>query len=757
MAHEPKKKISFFGILFYPMRLLIKTAAWFFSILIIVAFIVPAFIPVEKIVPIPAINAAIQEKTGLVASLNGKTRLSLLPFVGIVAHNVQLINEHFEAKEVLNAKKIDIKISVFPILAGKIIVKHIDIDEANINILQCNEKFNFFSPQTTHATPSAKKAEKPHNEKNPSMLYIRDISLTNFSITDSNISYSTCNSNVSYRIEKFNANISMPNFQSPLNANISFFLNGQSFDLTAKSSNIHDILQNNEGKAHITLISDITNIVATAKYKLNMQNPTFFEHASLELKATDISLQNAMKYASQENTMLNSIPHINITMLTEITGNSVKVNKADISLADISITAKDIDINISEKLSAETISTSGVITATASNIQNILNSFKVNVPNIAKYPTTISMPIYFSMAKGILTIEEQSHLSIDNRATINFSATINTLFSKKSITTKISSNLINVDEYIKFKTEKKQTEGRTSSFRKKSENLLANLPKEVITLFDTNATTFDLQVDIQKLITKGITVQNISSNTKAKNGVIINNTSAEVFDGKIRADIKAQEADAKLKSVALNADLQNIEIGYISTTLNPPSTASGKVKANLSFTANETNLYAIAARGSGKLDITTTDLAIKGIDVDAIINDIKTDYKKLLSNGGFIKYLALTKKSTIDQLLMQSTINNGTVKNNKFFVKKDKVSFSGSGKINLTNSKLQYYIKIFNKNEPLPYIVLNGKLDDISYSINPKAFILHQTKKGIQSKALSKPEVRQTIDKFNNLIGSFKK
>jgi uncharacterized protein involved in outer membrane biogenesis len=753
MTQKQGKKISFLGILFYPIRLLIKTTIWLVVILIVLAFIAPAFIPVEKIIPIPTINDVVMKNTGLKVELSGKTRLSILPFLGITAHNVQLTNEQFPIKNVLNAKKIDIKISVFPILAGKVIVKNVNIDSANINIMQCNNKFNFFSPIGGIQT-EAPKINKPV-ERESSMLYIRDISLTNFSISNSSVSYSECNSKVAYNIDKFNATISVPNFQSPVNAQISFLLNDQNFDITFKSSNINDIINNKKGEAHITVNSDIAKINASTQYKINTNNPTFVEKASATLKITDVSIKNVMKYLSMEwQGFDTSLPNINMETALEIDSNNIKIANTEIAMGDISIATKGFDVTIGKSFSPLTLSTAGLVTITAKNIQNLLTTLNISIPDMAKYPSLISAPLYFTFEKGILKINEGSKVTVDN-TTVNFYAIIDAFSTKKAITAKMDSKFVNIDEYIKFE-DAKSTEANNTNGEAKSSNMLEGLPKEPITLLDTHTIAIDFQADIQKLIVNGIAAENIYSNTKARNGTISNTTTLNVFSGKTKLELQAQETDAILHSISINVDIQDLATHDAISTLKLPPVMHGIVNANVSFTAGESSPYHIIAKGNGKANVNATDLMVKGLDVDTMVADLKTDYKKLLAGGGFAKYLSTTKKSTVEQILIQATLSHGIVKNTKLFAKKDKIILDGIGEINLTNSQLKYYIKLLNDNEPLPSVVLNGTLDNISYSLDPKAFIIHQAKKNI-GKAIERPEVQEKLEKFNNLIGSFKK
>jgi hypothetical protein len=67
-----------------------------------------------------------------------------------------------------------------------------------------------------------------------------------------------------------------------------------------------------------------------------------------------------------------------------------------------------------------------------------------------------------------------------------------------------------------------------------------------------------------------------------------------------------------------------------------------------------------------------------------------------------------------------------------------------------------YRVNLQNKEEPLPYFVIKGTTSDLSYTIDPKDYLMYQTKKGIQKEFLN-PEIRDKITKFNNIINNFQK
>jgi hypothetical protein len=377
------------------------------------------------------------------------------------------------------------------------------------------------------------------------------------------------------------------------------------------------------------------------------------------------------------------------------------------------------------------------------------------VPNIKKYPNSITMPLYFEIDKGILKINEGSYIAIDNATKINFYAIIDALSSQMAITAKVDSQYINIDDYIILKTDKPLEGNDLPTEAKPSNNLLNSLPKESISIFDTRKMAIDFQVDIQKLIAYNITTQQVYANLKARNGTIVCTTKADVFSGKVSADIKAKESASVVDTIDISASLSNIESQSVITAFNIPQVAQGKVNASISISANESSPYAIMSRGKGEINFDVSNLMVKGIDIDSIASDLQTDYKKILT-GGVAKYLSPMKKSAIDQIIFQSTLKNGVIDNHKLFAQRRKITLNGNGTIKLLNSDLKYRLNIFSNSQPLPSVILDGKVSDISYSIDPKPFIVHHTKKILSSQSQGR-KLQEKLNRFKSVIDNFKR
>ncbi|MFT4967509.1 MAG: hypothetical protein ACI9CD_000516 [Candidatus Deianiraeaceae bacterium] len=762
---QSNKKHSLLSIIFMPLRMIIKSAIWLIAIIVVASFIVPRFIPIEKIIPMNQVNDIISQHTGLNVHLDGKTRLSILPFLGFTARDVRLTNAKSSANEVLNAKKINIKISVFPILAGKLVVKNINIDTATINIFKCKNTINIFSPPTLEAPAIEIKPQVTQTRKiaNKSLLSIREITLKNFSITNSAISYKDCDLKDDYQIQDFNSSLTIPSFDSPINTAIDFIINEQKISLILKSSNLKDIFYKNQGDIHFVLNSSFGNLEGDGTYNFNKNNPTFFNSANITLQANDISPANISKYLYIENQILENAPTINFITQLQITKNTVKSIKTSIDAKDIEVSTKDIEISLPSRNDVSQIKSNGYIQVEIENIQNTLDTLKVSIPNIKKYPKNIAIPIYFTFKNGILTINKGSQISIDsNKITLHAIADI--IAEQKTITANIDSSLINIDDYIDFSTKNNQTpveniDAVDTSKDVTSMNLIGGISKEDIMLFDTTTLALDVQININKLIAHNIVVEHIISNTKARNGNITHKTTVSVFDGELQIQVNAKEQDSSLTAITLETNLDSIETKGIFNAFALPPLSYGKINSKLLFKAStigKLSPYIIANKGSGFLNMEAKNFTIKGIDLEDISNDVKKNYKNLLTKKAFEKYISPIKKSTVEHVSVQSVISNGVLTKNNLLMKNNNVTLKGDGKLNLKNSQLYYTFKTEIDDAPIPHFIASGNINDLSYSINPSKYLEHKLKQSMR-KNISNSKVQTKIKKFNTLINNFKK
>lgn len=734
-------------------KFLAKIVVSFILIFAILSFVLPRFIPLEKIISIPTVNDLIKSQTGLNLSIQGKARISIIPFLGFTAHDIYLTNDNFAEKDVVFASKIDIKISAFALLRGNIAIKNIIIDNAKINIIQCKEAINIFNPPKSH-----KKAHSNDSKSSsPSKFSVTDLSLSKFTIKNSNFKYSICNSNTIYNLKNINATIVIPNSSSPIHADISSLFNGQKIDISVKSSNIKEILESKQGNLNVIIKTDVGIIKASGDYKIDEKSPTFLSNANFKIEGNNILPAKILSLLQTKSAPKYAIPAVNFNIEAEVHKDNVSFKELKIISADSSIVGENIQVSAKNLNNIESFSGSGRVITTISNIEDIVKMFEINIPNVKQYPAKILIPVDFSLNKGNLTINPSTFILIDEDK-LNIDGHINFINSPLDISLNIESTSINVDKYLNFSSSKPEDEEQQkASSSTKNQYIIENLSKDKIRLFPTENFQLKINLDIKKLIVQNLNISSLLSTTTVSGKSIANNSSLSIFGGQITSSLNVKQNNSIMQHISLNTSMKNVQIADIIPYFNLPSLAEGNINSDISLQANASSLYEIAKSGIAKINANSQNLTIKGINIQSIISDAKSDYTKIIKKESVMQYISPSQKSSIDSISIQGVLQNGIFTNTVLKASKDTLNINGNGTLNLLNNQISYKININNNKEPLPSFIVNGTLGDISYKIDPKNYLTYHAKKTLKKELSTNPLIQEKLSEFNNILSKFKK
>ncbi len=743
------KKRSLFGFI---KKFLLQFVAVIALVFIVSTFILPYFIPVEKVVPMDKINEILGEQAGLKLELNGKTRISILPFIGVSAKNiaVQNIRNEFEKHtNVISAKKIDIKLSVFPLIMGNVVVKNILIEGADINIFKCNNKMNIFSPIEGRTTPEA--------QTNPNNInitdYIEDFGIANFAIKQSNFVYQECNTSKKYEIKGFDASISIPDFEKDISAKFSMALNGIEILADINSSNLKDILEKHTGTLKIKIGGGFGVLKVSSNYNFDNQFQTFFNKTNFDIKGENILIGKLAQMANIQNDSLASIPSANVAISGEIENAKISFKQLKLELEKMmTLDGTNIVISVPNRNQIQTISSNGEINILAKNIQSLASTMKLNLPIVKKYPSTFEGNVIFSFANNIFKLDDKTTIKIDDKTTVNISLIADVLTQVKSIAFSLSRKLINLDDYLSLQSEAKKKTNQDTPYVP----ILERTSPEPVTLPLTKNLILDGSISIGKLIAHNVEISNLSSKLRIRENSISNKISADVFQGSTNINIELNEKNQKLSGLNLDIICNNFEIGKILEIINTKQIITGRINSTLKLQASANNIRDLIKYGKGSLELKSQNFTLVGIDLDSLIKDVTHDYKQLLSANAITKYIAPTKKTTVDTLSLDATLAQGIVNNEKMLATKDNISLEGHGTINLNNENVNYTILPKNGNQTLPAIVIKRTLSDPVYTIDPTLYVKSQVQNALQEQVRTNPEIQEKLSQFNKAINKFR-
>ena len=714
-------------------NIIFKIFIWFIAAIIALSFIVSRFLPVEKIIPIPEINQVIYEKTGLKVEIAGKSRLSMLPFFGITAHDVIITNPDFEEKNVLSAKEIDIKIAIFPLFFKKLVIKNITLDNASVDIIKCENSYNFFTPHP------AKLMNSEISPKEKRFFNFRNTSLSHLKISNGKFSYKLCKTDIVHKITEINAKISAPTSDSKINANISINLNNHNLNLTLHSSSLNELLNENNGVLELVINSELGDITADAKYKINKNNPILFDELKVNISAKNLSGEKLAKQTKNTNKILHNIPPIDFSFGADLNNHKLSVSHFIVQSKYLSMQSKNISGMIFEIPLLSNIN--GSFEIAFNNLTNFCDAFEIPMQRFANLPQKINSQIDFTLENGIFNIHKTSYINFDS-TNINIASVLNLMSENKFINFDITADKLNIDNYL--------------AQNQSLDNAQSDAQDTPIHIPRISIIPIEGRISIDSLTHKNINFDDVTSVIKTSNDSTSAKLRANAFEGKISLEGVTTHHNGIIKSVSSVLNAKKVEISDVLKYFNHDAKLSGISTFQINFSANGSNIPELIKQNNGTIVFESTNTTLHGVDVDSLIFDIKNDYKQILTGSIKDKYFSQNKKSQIGSISANILIKNGVMTNEKFVAKKNELSFNISGEINLINSNIHYAILPIKGSKPFPSLVLNGTANDILYSIDASSYI-KQSAKSLVEKEFSNQTTQEKLKKLKSLFNNLKK
>jgi len=204
-------------------RALIAVPA-FLVVVIAILLVAPGFIDWSS--HKSKIENQLQKATGYDVALNGDIELALLPFPRIMIEDLQVKAPQGSVNETLvSIGRLDVHISLIPLLRGEIPVDSIRLIEPQINLeMLKGGKPNWITEKIEKAI-SAGKEQKPHGEPSDSKL-AGAVSLKNVEIKDGSFRFFDHEKNSEIVIDNINAVLKADTLQGPYKSEGSFSYNG---------------------------------------------------------------------------------------------------------------------------------------------------------------------------------------------------------------------------------------------------------------------------------------------------------------------------------------------------------------------------------------------------------------------------------------------------------------------------------------------------------------------------------------------------
>jgi AsmA protein len=282
---------------------------------------------------------------------------------------------------------------------------------------------------------------------------------------------------------------------------------------------------------------------------------------------------------------------------------------------------------------------------------------------------------------------EKSTASADLHAKVDESNIEAKLGFGKGYTFDVNVDKLNLDQYFPPKKEAASPPSAPSgkggdSGGAKPSAQEADTPVDLSFLKDLTANG---RVQFGALQVKGLKLANLKAEIKAANGRLdVAPHSASLYEGTLAGALSAQ---ANGNRIALKENLTNVSVGPLLRDAAKQDRLEGRGNVALDVTGAGPSVNAIKKSLDGSAKVNLRDGAIKGIDIGALLQKVKSLGK---SDEGAANSRDQTSFSELNATF---AIKNGVAHNQDLDIKAPLLRVGGAGDIDIGNSALNYTVK----------------------------------------------------------------
>lgn len=636
----------------------------------------------------PQISSAVEDATGRQLKIEGDIGLSLFPWIGMELGKITLSNASgFDDAPFARINNAEVKLKLMPLLKQEVEMRAISLRGLNLNLqIDANGKTNWDDlgqdQSQSEAAPAAATPAQPTpgtGDEQSGTISLAALAIGGLEITDANVSYDDRASGARYAIKQLNLITGPVSLNTPLDVSLS----------SQFSSNQPDVSGRLEFKSHI--IADILNgqqhRLDNTQLTLNFDSPEFASRGQLKL-SSDIAIDLGSELYQLNNLVLETnlenadLPKGKLIakLMADINANlkqeTASVSKLKLSAYDLNIGA---DINATKIMTAPEFN--GELAITQFNARQLLQTLGQEVPETADTETLkkVALNIKFSGTTEAININPLQLQLDDTNLTGWLEADLPAGKPMPSLRYVLNIDNIDADRYLPPASEADTTIAPPASAGAAAVN---TLPVELMRQLD-----IDGKLSMGKFKVSGLHVSDITTNLKAKDGIIQLQPTANLYQGQYQGDVQV-DARQDIPSFKLDEMLNNIEAGPLLKDLMDNEMVSGKGNISAKLTTRGHTPEEMTKALNGTLGINFKNGAFKKFNLAQMVRETKAKIKKQPPPAK-----DESKGTDFTELSGTFKIINGIVHNNDLSTKAPFVRINGEGTIDLVNEQLDYLVK----------------------------------------------------------------
>lgn len=628
----------------------------------------------------PEIEQLVLDRTGRTLEIEGDVNLSLFPNIGADLGKTTLSDKD-PSQAFVTIESTRVSVALMPLISGQVLVDGLVIDGLSANVTRDEDgDFNFADLLITDVSENDA-TEPSATEPGPESSAVADepleLDIGSITISNANLTYLDSQNGVDLKLSDLNLETGQ----------IAEKAEGKlTFSADAKSKSL--ALDN--------------QIAVNGDYNLNLAEQQI-EWSGLEIKLNgdwqDLKSMNAVLSLALIGNLKNSTyvaSDISGTVKAQMAGETIdlQANTAKATVTDNTVSVEPAQLKLATKGKSRSIATELKLPAFqfANDTLN-LKALSVNVEVTDAALGNDSLNVTTQGDLSLNTANERLNTDLTGqfdgapgKATIAISG-----FTEPAITFDINLAQLNLD---RFGTSPAAADSDSSANTGSGSNSASNADSSSDTPIDLSVlkghnVKGKVQVGkvVGKSLGKGLSIDQVQTDVVLNQGrLTVGPHSAQLFDGKLSGSLTI---DSNNQQFLVKESISGINLERVLVALGqtPRVTGNGAVSIDLATTGQ--SVASLKQNLSGNANVSLQDGVVKGIDVGAILNNVRAMLGKAPTQQG-----DASGQTTFTELKASANIQKGIATNNDLSIKAPLFRLLGSGTVNIPESSLDYLAKV---------------------------------------------------------------
>ncbi|MCD8505352.1 MAG: AsmA family protein [Burkholderiaceae bacterium] len=705
----------------------------------------------------PQIEQLVLEQTGRTLKVEGNIGLTLFPNIGAELGRITLSDKDpSQAFVTLDATRVSV--AFMPLLSGQVLVDGVTVDGLSANIIRDKGGVFNFADLMGSTEPQSTGSGAGDSRSVTSTRTTRSfqVDISTIAITNASIAYNDLQSGMDWQASQLNLKTGQIAPQSSGGLELSAAVQSKSLALNTKVDITGDYKLDLSGQ---TL--DLTKL--STKLTGNWQDIKDID--------TALNLNLAVNLGAGSYTLTNMDGKLKANLSGQAADLTIKTRQAKIAGTTITLDPSELAMRL--KGEGREISSELKVPAFAfANDELQLKALAANIlvtdPALGKDPLKVT-------ASGDLSVNTKSE-RLSTQLTGEFDgapvkATVAVAgFAKPAITFDVALDQLKLDRFAAAgsSSNKSSPGNSTANSRGSTEATSAAAPAtasgkaNAIDLAGLKGHNIKGKLRVGKVLSKGLTIDQVQADVLLNQGKLsVSPHSAQLFGGKLAGSLAI---DANTNQFALKENISGIKLESLLTALGQEPKVTGQGSLTLDLMTSGTTVKALEQNLSGNASVNLKDGAVKGIDIGAIINNVRSMLGKAPTQQG-----TGSGETAFTDLTASATIQNGIATNRDLNVKAPLFRLEGAGTVNIPNSTVDYLAKVAVvetstgqggkdlaalRGVTIP-IKISGKFDSPQYSVDVGSLAAELAKSQLGDKA--RDEINKVVpglgDALKGLFG----